>query len=127
MIKLNTWFFIIAAAVLSVIHYLALELALYWHFWWFDIPMHLLGGAIVALGVFVLYDFSVPIPKRWLRPIPVICVVLIVALLWEYFQVQISTTIEDNYEIDTITDIVMGLFGGVIGYIVGVSLTKLQS
>lgn len=127
MIKLNTWFFIISASVLSVTHYLALELALYWQFSWFDIPIHALGGAVVALGVFVLYDFSVPLPRRWLRIVPVICFVFIIALIWEYYEVLIGIPIEPDHELDTTMDLLLGLLGGVVGYFVGTSLIKLQS
>ena len=127
MIKLNTWFFILSAGMMSVIHYLALEMALYWHFWWFDIPMHFLGGAVVALGTFVLYDFSLPLPRRWLRPIPVLSVVLIVALIWEYYEVLIGIPIELDHELDTVTDIVMGLIGGISGYYVGRAVNSLGS
>lgn len=127
MIKLNTWFFISAAALLSVVHFIALELALYWHIWWFDLPMHFLGGAVVALGIYVLYDFGVPLPKRWMRFIPVISAVFIVALIWEYYEVLIGIPIEDDHELDTTIDLAMGLMGGIVGLYVGRSIATLES
>lgn len=127
MIKLNTWFFLSAAALMSVVHFIATELALYWNFWWFDLPMHLLGGSVIALGIFVLYDFSVPIPRRWLRFVPVISAVFIVVLIWEYYEVLIGIPIEADHELDTTIDITLGLVGGVLGYYVGRSLAELQA
>jgi hypothetical protein len=124
--RLNTVFFIIAASVLSVTHSIALQLSLYWHFWWFDLPMHFLGGAVLALGVFSAYEFSAPLPKRWQRLLPVMSAVLIIALVWEYYEVLIGIPIESDHEVDTLTDIFLGLVGGAVGYSVGRSLANIQ-
>ena len=123
MIKLPTIIFVITISVLAVIHIIALELYLYWEFLWLDIPMHLLGGSAIALGVFAAHDFIKQFPKRLLYPIPVLLTVLTVALLWEVYELGIGIPIEDDFEVDTIVDLIMGMLGGVIGYVVAYSVS----
>ena len=88
--------------------------------------MHVLGGAVVALGVLTLYDFRVPIPKRWANLVPVVLMVIVVALLWEWYEILIGIPIEDDYEVDTIIDLIAGTVGGIIGYFVGSRLQGLR-
>lgn len=125
MLQLTTIFFLIAASVLAVIHNIAIQLFLYWHIWWFDIPVHTFGGMIVALGIFTLRDLRI-IPNSWLRPLPVLCMVLFVALAWEVFELVAGIPIEENYSVDTAIDVLVGMLGGYIGYIIGNSLRNLR-
>lgn len=125
MLKLTTVFFLITFSLLAVVHYLALQLFLYWKYWWFDIPMHFIGGAVVALGVFVLRDLRVLARSAHLRFIPVLLAVCAVAIAWEVYEVLIGIPIEDDYVFDTTLDLCMGLLGGAVGYFVGVNLQKI--
>ena len=127
MIRLNTLFCLVAASVLAGVHILALEFFLYWRYLWLDIPMHILGGAVAALMVFVPYDFVAPLPKRWLEPLPVLSMVLIVALLWESYEIFIGIPFGSDYAVDTISDLGAGLLGGVFGLLVGSSLYRLST
>lgn len=126
MLKLNTIYCLIAASVLAVVHYVSLELYLYWRYLWLDMPVHALGGAIVALAVFVPYDLGFKGPKRWLELKSVLLIVLMVALIWEVYELMIGIPIEDDYLFDTITDLLMGLGGGLIGYLVGKRLYEFK-
>lgn len=126
MIRINTVFFLIASSVLLVVHVLCLKLYLYWLFSWIDIPVHILGGSVVALGVFTAYDLRLPLPQRWLAFVPVFLFVLVVALAWEVFEIETGIKIDTNYVADTLTDIFMGLLGGVVGYFVGNRLYNLR-
>jgi len=126
MLKLPTIFMLIAASVLATVHVISLELHLYWKHLWLDIPMHALGGAVVALGIFTLHDLMPHFPRRFLYPVPVLLFVLVVALAWEVYELGIGIPIEDDFEIDTIVDIVMGMLGGIIGYVVGYSVSTLN-
>lgn len=126
MLQLTTILFVIASSILAVTHILALQFYLYWQFPWFDVPMHFLGGIVVALGVFTAYDFRLPLPKRWLRLFPVVAAVLMVALAWEYYEILIGIPIEENHKIDTAIDLVLGVLGGLMGYFIGSRIQKLR-
>ena len=89
--------------------------------------MHFLGGAIVALSIFAIVDFGIPLPK-WLSTfIPVLLFVLVIGVVWEVWEVvaEISTR-ERNYVFDTTLDIIMDLSGGALGYFVGSRVRKLD-
>jgi hypothetical protein len=111
---------LIASSMLAALHLLALEFYLYWQYLWFDLPMHFLGGAIVAIAVFAIMDFGLPLPKWAGTSIAVLAFVLAIGVVWEIFEVvaEISTR-ERNYVFDTTIDLVMDLLGGVAGYFVG--------
>lgn len=125
MLKLPTILFLISFLLLAVIHIVALNLFLYWRFSWFDIPVHFFGGAIVALGIFTLNDLRIYVTDRHISLVPVLVLVFMVALSWEAYELFIGVPIEDNYVIDTITDLCMGLIGGLVGYSVATSINKL--
>jgi len=125
MLKLPTIFLLIIFSFLAVIHIIALELFLYWRFWWFDIPVHFIGGVVVALGVFTLHDLRIVIPARLLQLVPVLLLVILAAMVWEVYEVLIGVSIEGDAILDTLTDVGMGILGGLVGYAVGTSLNKL--
>ena len=117
-IKLNTMFCLVAASVLAVVHVLSLQFFLYWHYLWLDIPMHALGGAVAALAVFVPYDFGAPLPRRWLQPLPVLLLVLLVALSWEVYEIMLGIPFGEDYVADTASDLGAAMLGGVTGFLV---------
>lgn len=125
MLKLPTIFFLITFLLLAVVHGIALQLFLYWRYWWFDLPMHLIGGVVVALGIFTLHDLRLWVPKRYLKLIPVVLLVLLVAMVWEVYELMIGVPIEADYILDTGTDLIMGVCGGMLGYFVGTNLQKI--
>lgn len=126
MLKLTTVLFVLSLAVLAVLHNLALAFSLYWRFGWFDIFMHFFGGAVVALGLFTLKDFIKDIPDRLQYFIPVISGVIVVILSWELFEILIGVPVwEPGYGIDTIVDLVMGVLGGFVGFVIGYQIRKL--
>jgi len=124
MMKLPTLFFIIALMLLMSVHVIALRLFLYWQIWWLDIPMHILGGVVISVGIFALHDMRLWIKKRHLSYIPVLLLVCVAALSWEVYELCVGTAIEENYLMDTITDLAMGLVGGTIGYTIGTRISK---
>ncbi len=127
MIKLNTVFTLAAASVLAVVHVLSLQFFLYWHYLWLDIPMHALGGAVVALAIFVPYDFGAPLPKRWLQPLSVLLMVLLVALSWEVYEIMIGIPFGEDYAADTVSDLAAALLGGIVGFIVAKRFNELST
>ena len=124
MLQLTTILFLISLSVLAVLHVISLQLFLYWHFPWLDIPMHALGGITVAFGLFTLYDFKV-IPRRLLYFIPVWLLSLVAIFGWEVFKLYAGKEIDDEFVIDTVTDVVIGSAGSIVGFYIARSLRSL--
>lgn len=125
--RLNTVYCLIAASILAVLHFISLEFYLYWRYLWIDIPIHALGGAVIALLAFVPYDLNLKLPKRWLQIWPVMALVLIAALVWEVYELAIGLPIDIEYPLDTVTDLIAGVVGGYLGFVVGQRLYKLKN
>lgn len=45
-----------------------------------------------------------------------IFILIIIMIAWEIFQLALGKPISSNYVIDTRTDLVVGLIGGILGY-----------
>ena len=87
--------------------------------------MHFFGGVVIALGVFTMHDLRLFISKRYLKLLSVLLVVFTIALVWEAYELYIGTPIEDNFLVDTFTDLGMGILGGLVGYGIGTNIKKL--
>ncbi len=124
MLQLTTIFFLIAFSLLAVIHVIAIALYLYWHFFWFDILMHLFGGAVIALGIYTLVDLRI-LKRERLTTKRVLFLVFAVAVLWELFELTAGVPIEPDFVLDTATDLLMGLCGAYIGHKLAVRLHSL--
>ena len=115
-----TTLFLLSGAILAVLHFLSIELHLYWRYPWLDLPIHALGGATVALGLLSVHDLFPRVSRSFFTFKSVLIFVLLAALIWEVFEVSIGITFEPGrYVIDTLSDIVIGLAGGAVGYFVG--------
>lgn len=87
----------------------------YWYFsiWWFDMPMHLLGGLWLGL-VFIwflrLKDLS------FSTIVKIILGVLLIGIAWEVFEIIVNKTIIQNpfNTLDTISDVCFDLAGAFI-------------
>jgi hypothetical protein len=118
MIKSTTVIFLLAALSLMVAHLLALEFSLYWRYLWLDMPMHILGGMVAALGYLSARDLLPFLPLRYFSLLMTLIFVLLVAVTWEVFEVQIGVIFEEaHYVLDTVIDLCLGLCGGAIGYL----------
>ncbi|HMA78464.1 MAG TPA: hypothetical protein VKP88_05050 [Candidatus Paceibacterota bacterium] len=126
MLKVTTVFFVLSLFVLAVLHQLALRFFLYWRWEWIDIGMHFFGGAVVALGVFTARDFIRRIPERFEFVVPVMSAVVVVVLAWEILELQLGIAqIADNFVLDTVLDVTVGIIGGFVGFLLGHSLRKI--
>ena len=110
---------LLTVVVFGTVHFLALEMYLYWQYLWFDIPMHFLGGTVVALTLFALRALGVPLPPMMLQFWYVLFFVLIAGIAWELLDLLGDIMVEKNYLPDTILDLLMDLIGGTVGYFVG--------
>lgn len=119
-----TKLFLLSFATLAVCHYLLLTFALYWRMPWFDLPMHLFGGAIVALGWFALGDSGFGSLKRFRTLRTTLLFVIVVAVTWEIYEyVLLFEYFTANYPLDTAIDMILGVLGGIVGYVLGARLT----
>lgn len=96
----------------------------YWTIWWFDLAMHFFGGLFVGLMVLWLFHskFSIFFKNGMLGKIFIFVFlsVLAVALSWEIFEFgmfKIFPAIDINATLDTVSDILLGLAGGLTGVI----------
>lgn len=105
----------------AVLHKLALSLSLYWSVWWFDIPMHFLGGSLIALiTLFVIYD-----PKFFnfsdKKPVVIFSVALgttlIIGLSWELWELYMGFTNIYEDRIDTMADLINDTLGAITVYL----------
>jgi hypothetical protein len=118
--------FTLSIVILAVLHGAALVFSLYWVYLWLDVPMHFLGGAVVALGYqsrFMLgkvaHRLSFGLPTTLLM-------VLVVGGLWELYE-YIVGPILPGYAKDTVIDIVMDVLGGLVGYATARAVMRLES
>lgn len=111
-------FFFISLVLLAVANNLAVQFSLYWQYLWFDIPMHFLGGTVIALGFLSAYPMHFSTRGRRFKATLVF--VLVGGLLWEAFEhsAGISLTREAALLPDTALDLAMDIVGGVVAFYV---------
>jgi hypothetical protein len=102
----------VLAALVSVLHYLGFQYNLYWVFWWYDILVHFLGGALVAvfavMGVrWYRYDAQIDSRSVWLIGIGA---AVAIGITWEIYELAIGL-VEVEYIADTTLDLVMDIVG----------------
>jgi hypothetical protein len=65
-------------------HLFAIQAALYWHIWWFDLFMHFWGGTLLALGLHALATLPrVPLRPGWTE---LFLLLLLATSTWEVFE-----------------------------------------
>ncbi len=105
----------------AVLHKIALSLSLYWTVWWFDIPMHFLGGALIALiTLFFIYDskfFNFSIRKPIVVFAAALGATLVVGLSWELWELFVGFTDAYKDQVDTIADLINDTLGATVVYL----------
>jgi len=110
---------IITGLLTSFLHFLAINLYLYWSFTWFDVLMHLLGGAFVGfvmswVALYLNHNQQIDV-KRSVSF--VMLSVFLVGIGWEVFEAVTKTTGTipgDSYVSDTMLDLIMDILGGAL-------------
>ncbi len=113
--QIIVWIFLLISGAFATVHRLAVETSLYWYYSWFDIIMHLWGGALIVLGVFALCSLKhVP-----LKPTTFIITTTLLILIvgWEVFERMAGLYEPSTYIYDVSKDIIVGITGGAIGYL----------
>lgn len=95
---------------------LAITLHLFWSIWWFDILLHFLGGFWVVIAINWLYYNSGYIKNVIISKRRVLLVslggLLVIAVLWELYELLVITFYIEDYIIDTVIDFIMDGLGG---------------
>ncbi len=95
--------------------------------WWFDMPMHALGGMWVALASLFIYRYKHTTTEDIFRPKMIFVIalisVLVIGVLWEFFEFGMEAvgTVDLANPIDSLSDICFDLAGGVVGALYFVS------
>jgi hypothetical protein len=114
----------ILSIVILVIHVYADAHSLYFTYKWLDIPMHLLGGFVVALlGVclYTLYNQKTTKVFFWIL---ILLFVLVIGSFWEIFELSMSVMYHvQTMNLTNIYDTVSDLINDTIGAIVALYLT----
>lgn len=117
--------YLLSFLLLAVVHYVALQYSLYWHWQWFDLPMHALGGTVVILGVATLGDLVLPVKITWRDSLfAMFMVVMIVMVTWEVFEYVAGVPLAGR-SVDTAIDILMGFVGGIVGVVISRKLQRI--
>lgn len=105
-----------------VFHILATIIGWYEMFWWFDIPLHFLGGVAIAISSIVLFQYFKNINQleiKWL-PLKILLAISLVglsAVCWEFMEFTFDQIFSTNMQpgiVDTIKDLAVGLTGGIV-------------
>lgn len=110
----------IAPFAVLALHIIAMLVGWYEMFWWFDIPMHLLGGVAVTYSAFIVLNYFKKqniLSIKW-RPLDILILLGLAALAattWELmeftFDIYFDTGLQGSL-LDTVKDLCMGLIGG---------------
>lgn len=109
--------------LIATFHYFSIKYSWYWTYRWFDIPVHIVGGFWVSLSALwislhISHIDSIFAYKRKAL-IVMLSSVLVVAILWEIFELifHVTSINTDIYWQDTFGDISNGFVGGIISFI----------
>jgi hypothetical protein len=94
--------------VLLYLHLTALSNFLYWSIWWFDIPVHLLGGLVLGFMLVGIFPMARPVLITLIGGV-------VLALVWELFEYGIEAAPPSEKLLpDTLGDLFFGILGAVI-------------
>lgn len=105
--------------LIAFLQLLATRYFLYFELWWFDIPMHFLGGLFIGSAFLWAWRFE-PIVKR-MTPLSMFMsaflATLTIGIAWEIFEYVTDSYAAANYTLDTALDLLMDIFGMAAAYL----------
>jgi hypothetical protein len=108
--------FLVLSLAFAVTHLTATAGSLYWYYWWFDITMHLWGGALLGLGVHALCRLkSVSVHPTALL---VVLTLTVATVSWEIFEWTLDLYNPVAYVYDTAQDVLLGYSGGLLAHFI---------
>ena len=116
------------SVLIAGLHLGALKYYWYWTYWWFDIPLHFLGGIVIGLLFLTLHRSSVLMYKKDKINffIMIMLFVLMIGFAWEVFEVfiDLARVTEPDFISDTTFDIFLDFAGGLTAYMIFITLSK---
>lgn len=106
---------LLAALILAILTWVAVSFYLYWRLWWFDIPMHAIGGLWAGLcAAWFLARREKPFSLAWCLGFA-----FVVGIAWEVFEYSegIAAPYFLDYPLDTLKDLTADLVGAAAGYL----------
>lgn len=118
--------FILGPFIVVILHIIAVFAGWYEMFWWFDIPMHLVGGLAITFSAAVaIQEFKnrgkLSITWKPLNILLLLGLASLAAFAWEIMEFALDIFFHTDHQpsvLDTMKDICMGLIGGAIVAIV---------
>lgn len=113
----------ILICLVATLHLGAIVFYLYWTFWWYDMFLHLLGGIFISLlAVWVSFFSGYLRPHLSFTTGTVLCIALGSTLAfgigWETFERALGHTWSiEGYSLDTMSDLLLDLAGGLLGFL----------
>jgi hypothetical protein len=106
---------VLSAILLLVLHLWGMESELYVKYWFYDIILHLLGGASIALAIYTIAEvFNISILKKFYV---LVLLTFIAGIAWEVFEAYFDITGfhigTREYNIDTLKDVVNDTLGAI--------------
>lgn len=107
--------------LIGILYLVAEVLHLHWTVWWYDVFLHFISGASVAMAIILFFGNLFDLSKINKTKIIFITLfsTLVIGILWEYFELYIIHTTSlydmDFYKKDTVSDILADLSGGFFG------------
>lgn len=114
-------FLFFSSVLLALFHDLSIRLNWYYYYPEIDIAMHLLGGFVVSLFAYVLVLTANEYTSPEKALITMIAFALLVSVGWEVFEVVFDLTPDAGINLETVSDIMFGLVGGLVGWCVATS------
>jgi len=108
--------FFLLSSIFAVTHQVAVQVSLYWYYWWFDSMMHFWGGILIGLGIHALAT----LPHLHIKASTklILFALAFATITWEIFEWYYGLFGVRNYIFDTSKDIVLGFSGGLLAHII---------
>lgn len=110
-----------------VLNQIAVIFDLYYHYKWFDIPMHFLGGFVIGLFAIAILNRTIESIQfknksrfgKFISPLFILGFVALIGIVWEWHeflldQINSVAVVHQPSVGDTMADFVLDLFGGLI-------------
>lgn len=99
-----------------ILNFLANKFHWYYSIWWFDMPMHFMGGfwlGMVFFWFFKVRELNLSVNLKFLARL--VAWVLFIGVAWELFEYYfINYVAQNNFDLlDTLSDLFFDLFGGI--------------